>query len=229
MPGASFSTPSEPSTQVQARWLLCHPLLPLSLPWQLRSPLEQLSVGKTARPRPMSSSRYICRVSGVISPSVLSYSIRKPSSRSCPAGSLCWQVYGEPPSVTLCSLQKRSTPSTLRPRHHDLFKARTDGSGSVEKGQGRRVAGSLSGSLVLWQDTQDSQTHTHLWPALNWFTASDSSAEPAFSQPSPLIHMMLLCFFAHHKATRLIFSSCSEGRAFLYLVLGDFFTSIWEV
>lgn len=72
MPGASFTTPSE-----------CHPLLPFSLSWQLRSSLEQLSVGKTSRPRPLSSSRYICRVSGLISLSVLSYLIRKPFSPSC--------------------------------------------------------------------------------------------------------------------------------------------------
>jgi len=150
MTGASFPTPpgvSQPSMQVCAQWLLCHPLFPcpvLTLAAQELS-LEQVSMGKTALLRPESSFRYVCRVSGFVSPSVLRYLIRKPSSPSCgvTVSAGWWQTsecrYLFPPEKV-----NAQHFGAVAPR---LLKARTDGSGSVEEDRGRRADGSHSRSL----------------------------------------------------------------------------------
>lgn len=125
--------------------------------------LEQVCMGKTALLRPESSFRYICRVSGFISLSVLSYQIGSPPP--LPAGSPCWQVDGKPPSVSICSFQKRSMPSTLGLWHHDLFKAWTDGVALWRKA---RAGGQLAVFLGVCFSgrTYKSPKHIHIYGQL---------------------------------------------------------------
>lgn len=114
---------------------------------------------------------------------------------------------------------EKVNPSTSGLWHHDLFKAWTDGSDSVEKGHGR---GQLP--AFLWAQfsgrTYKSLKHIHMYSQLPWIDLQPVLQCVKQHSLNPLLFAQCISSSPPHcKTTQLVSSSCSKALAFLSLVL----------